>query len=62
MADVDLGSDADTQASLHSSRGWSGALGSFLLVLGVLAALNLLLAAVVLGFHVGALMILGGIA
>jgi uncharacterized membrane protein HdeD (DUF308 family) len=47
---------------LQAHRGWFVALGALLLVLGVVASLNLVLATVATIYYVGVLMIVGGIA
>lgn len=52
----------DGPAALQAHRGWLVALGTGLLVLGVLAFLNLLIASVVTVYYVGFLMLLGGVA
>ncbi len=52
----------DGTTTLRSNRGWFIALGVLLLVLGVLAALNLVFATVASVFYVGILMVAGGIA
>lgn len=55
-------STAGPAEGLRAHRGWFIALGVLLLLLGIIASLNLLLATVASIYVVGALMILGGVA
>lgn len=55
------GSLREGAPDLGSQRGWFIALGVILLVVGVLASLNLLLATVASIYYVGALMVVGGV-
>lgn len=62
MSDAALADTRDPHAALRAHRKWFAALGVVLLVLGILAFFNLLLASVVTVYYVGFLMLLGGVA
>jgi uncharacterized membrane protein HdeD (DUF308 family) len=53
---------ADPAEALRAHRGWFIALGVLLLVLGIIASLNLILATVASIYVLGVLMIMGGVA